>query len=118
MKRHCPSGDTQVQAAEKHVQAAEKDIQEDCPQNIVTSSNKLNCADEMISPQRRISLRSWKGKPQVDIREYYSDSLGETKPGRKGIGISSMLGISLSLDQFNALAKAIPRIQAMITCDK
>lgn len=48
MKRHCPSGDTQVQAAEKHVQAAEKDIQEDCPQNIVTSSNKLNCADEMV----------------------------------------------------------------------
>ena len=40
-----------------------------------------------ISNKRNVSVRTFKGRVMVDIREYYEDSgSGELKPGRKGRG--------------------------------
>ena len=40
-----------------------------------------------ISNKRNVSVRTFKGRIMVDIREYYEDSnSGELKPGRKGRG--------------------------------
>ena len=33
---------------------------------------------------RYVSVRDFKGKILIDIREYWMDSEGEMKPGRKG----------------------------------
>ena len=46
-----------------------------------------------ISNKRNVSVRTFKGRVMVDIREYYEDSgSGELKPGRKGRGWLSGVG--------------------------
>ncbi|VDM93713.1 unnamed protein product, partial [Onchocerca ochengi] len=52
---------------------------------------KNSDGDEMfeLGKMRFISVRSFKGKALIDIREYYQDKAsGELKPGRKGISLS------------------------------
>ncbi|VIO89808.1 RNA polymerase II transcriptional coactivator, putative [Brugia malayi] len=47
--------------------------------------------DEMfeLGKMRFVTVRSFKGKSLIDIREYYQDKgSGELKPGRKGISLS------------------------------
>ncbi|RWA03446.1 hypothetical protein EKO27_g11658 [Xylaria grammica] len=57
-----------------------------------------------LSPTRRIAIQNFKGKSYINIREYYSDASGELRPGKKGI--------MLTLEQYNALLKAVPQLNA------
>ncbi|VDO16371.1 unnamed protein product [Brugia timori] len=42
-----------------------------------------------LGKMRFVTVRSFKGKSLIDIREYYQDKgSGELKPGRKGISLS------------------------------
>ncbi|CAH1253273.1 SUB1 [Branchiostoma lanceolatum] len=59
-----------------------------------------------LSNKRFISVREFKGKCLIDIREYY-DADGELKPGRKGI--------SLTTDQWRRLKEAMDEIDGKIT---
>uniref|UniRef100_A0A915BI50 Transcriptional coactivator p15 (PC4) C-terminal domain-containing protein n=1 Tax=Parascaris univalens TaxID=6257 RepID=A0A915BI50_PARUN len=52
---------------------------------------KNSDGDEMLElgKMRFVTIRSFKGKALIDIREYYQDKgSGEVKPGRKGISLS------------------------------
>ncbi|KAJ1352283.1 hypothetical protein KIN20_008582 [Parelaphostrongylus tenuis] len=58
-----------------------------------SSGNKVKNADgdEMIEigNMRYVTVRNFRGKALIDIREYYSDkSTGEIRPGKKGISLS------------------------------
>ncbi|XP_030075262.1 activated RNA polymerase II transcriptional coactivator p15 [Microcaecilia unicolor] len=59
-----------------------------------------------IGKMRYVRVSSFKGKCLVDIREFYVDKEGDTKPGRKGI--------ALFPDQWNQLKEQIPDIDAAI----
>lgn len=59
-----------------------------------------------LGNMRKVTISEFKGKTLVNIREYYRDPSGEEKPGKKGI--------SLSLDQWKALAKAAPAVTAAL----
>ncbi|XP_022799284.1 activated RNA polymerase II transcriptional coactivator p15-like [Stylophora pistillata] len=59
-----------------------------------------------LSDKRRVTVREFKGKILVDIREFYEDNEGEMKPGRKGI--------SLQLSQWEALKSHITDIDVAI----
>ncbi|XP_072272665.1 activated RNA polymerase II transcriptional coactivator p15 [Pyxicephalus adspersus] len=48
-----------------------------------------------IGKMRYVTVRDFKGKVLIDIREYFMDQQGEMKPGRKGI--------SLNPEQWNQL---------------
>eukprot|EP00558_Chaetoceros_sp_UNC1202_P008978 CAMPEP_0197247526 /NCGR_PEP_ID=MMETSP1429-20130617/29248_1 /TAXON_ID=49237 /ORGANISM="Chaetoceros sp., Strain UNC1202" /LENGTH=119 /DNA_ID=CAMNT_0042708445 /DNA_START=31 /DNA_END=390 /DNA_ORIENTATION=+ len=52
-----------------------------------------------ISAKKRFTVRKWKGKVLLDIREFYEDKNGEMKPGKKGI--------SLTLDQYKVIQELI-----------
>uniref|UniRef100_A0A8C9MRN9 Activated RNA polymerase II transcriptional coactivator p15 n=2 Tax=Passeriformes TaxID=9126 RepID=A0A8C9MRN9_SERCA len=52
------------------------------------SSKQSSNRDEnmfQIGKMRYVSVRDFKGKVLIDIREYWMDQEGEMKPGRKGI---------------------------------
>ncbi|XP_017744938.1 PREDICTED: activated RNA polymerase II transcriptional coactivator p15 isoform X1 [Rhinopithecus bieti] len=44
--------------------------------------------DKKIGKMRYVSVRDFKGKVLIDIREYWMDPEGEMKPGRKGISLN------------------------------
>ncbi|KAJ8339277.1 hypothetical protein SKAU_G00360630 [Synaphobranchus kaupii] len=55
-----------------------------------------------IGKMRYVSVRDFKGKVLIDIREYWMDQEGEMKPGRKGI--------SLNPEQWSQLKQQISEI--------
>lgn len=81
-----------------------------------------------IGKMRYVSVRDFKGKVLIDIREYWMDQEGEMKPGRKGNlldhyysynshlkdpenqCISCSLGISLNPEQWNQLKEQMSDI--------
>ncbi|KAH7081355.1 transcriptional Coactivator p15-domain-containing protein [Paraphoma chrysanthemicola] len=56
---------------------------------------------------RRVTVSDFKGQTFVNIREYYTTDGGDLKPGKKGI--------SLNIEQYNALLASIPLIESMLT---
>ncbi|GBM64765.1 Activated RNA polymerase II transcriptional coactivator p15 [Araneus ventricosus] len=58
-----------------------------------------------LSKYRYVSVREFRGKLMVDIREYYEKD-GEMKPGKKGI--------CLNMEQWNALKEQMENIEAAI----
>lgn len=57
---------------------------------------------------RRIGIAHFRSTTLINVREYY-ESGGQMRPGKKGI--------SLSLDQYKALIRAIPDINAELAKD-
>ncbi|XP_031564530.1 activated RNA polymerase II transcriptional coactivator p15-like [Actinia tenebrosa] len=60
-----------------------------------------------ISRNRQVSVREFKGKVLVDIREFYEDKSGDLKPGKKGI--------SLQLEQWEKLKELMDDIDEAIS---
>ncbi|KAL6921990.1 hypothetical protein ACHAPO_002751 [Fusarium lateritium] len=58
-----------------------------------------------LSNKRRVGVSEFSNKTFVNIREYYEKD-GKALPGKKGI--------SLSIEQYNAFLKAVPRINAAL----
>ena len=52
-----------------------------------------------IGKMRYVSVRDFKGKILIDIREYWMDSEGEMKPGRKGKVLFLQFDISVDCMQ-------------------
>ncbi|KAI6821644.1 hypothetical protein KC340_g12719 [Hortaea werneckii] len=58
-----------------------------------------------ISGKRRVQVSTFKGSTFVGIREFYEKD-GKMLPGKKGI--------SLSVDQYNAVVEIIPQIEQVL----
>uniref|UniRef100_A0A8B9I2X2 Activated RNA polymerase II transcriptional coactivator p15 n=1 Tax=Anser brachyrhynchus TaxID=132585 RepID=A0A8B9I2X2_9AVES len=67
-----------------------------------SASDSDSEVDKKIGKMRYVSVRDFKGKVLIDIREYWMDQEGEMKPGRKGI--------SLNPEQWNQLKEQISDI--------
>lgn len=86
-----------------------KNKREKEPQEEETTDKKKNEQGETffeIGPKRRITVRKFKGKPLIDIREFWEPSPGELAPGKKGI--------SLSVDQWNRVKDLIDQVDLSI----
>ncbi|CAI7570838.1 unnamed protein product [Penicillium glandicola] len=55
-----------------------------------------------ISKMRRLTISSFRGKTQVNVREYYEKD-GQELPGKKGI--------SMPVDQFATIVSILPEIE-------
>ncbi|KAK3301400.1 transcriptional Coactivator p15-domain-containing protein [Chaetomium fimeti] len=81
---------------------SEKKAKKDLTQGSDAEGNPYWEVGLPIGNNRRVGPSQFKGATLVNIREFYTTPDGELKPGKKGI--------SLSLDQYNALLKAIPEL--------
>ncbi|XP_077418595.1 SUB1 regulator of transcription a [Vanacampus margaritifer] len=73
-----------------------------------SSKGSSNTGDNMfqIGRMRYVSVRDFKGKVLIDIREYWTNPDGDIKPGKKGI--------SLNPEQWNQLKDQISEIDDAI----
>ncbi|KAM9744145.1 SUB1 regulator of transcription b [Menidia menidia] len=62
-----------------------------------------------IGKMRYVSVRDFKGKLLIDIREYWMNQDGEMKPGKKGISLNPEQWNQLK-DQISEIDDAIKRI--------
>ncbi|KAJ8005591.1 hypothetical protein DPEC_G00119530 [Dallia pectoralis] len=70
------------------------------------ASSKTEDGMFQIARTRFVSVREFKGKCLIDIREYWMNQDGDMKPGKKGI--------SLNPEQWNQLKDQIPDIDNAI----
>jgi hypothetical protein len=63
-----------------------------------------------LGQKKRVTVREFKGKVLVDIREFYGKDQDDEKPGKKGI--------SLNLDQWACLKKSINTIDSFFANSK
>ncbi|KLJ12658.1 hypothetical protein EMPG_12331 [Blastomyces silverae] len=73
-----------------------------------TSEKKIDSNGDFywnISRLRRLTVSSFKGRTMVSVREYYEKD-GQELPGKKGI--------SMPLEQFNAMVQLLPNVEAVI----
>lgn len=62
--------------------------------------NTFSCFVSLqIGKMRYVSVRDFKGKVLIDIREYWMDPEGEMKPGRKGETSLPEFGPNTGLDK-------------------
>uniref|UniRef100_A0A8C4IDM1 Activated RNA polymerase II transcriptional coactivator p15 n=1 Tax=Dicentrarchus labrax TaxID=13489 RepID=A0A8C4IDM1_DICLA len=76
-----------------------------------SSKSSSNSDDNMfqIGKMRYVSVRDFKGKVLIDIREYWMNQDGEMKPGKKGISLNPEQWNQLK-DQISEIDDAIKRI--------
>jgi len=68
-----------------------------------------------LSKMRRASLSDFRGNTYVNIREYYTDSEGQEKPGRKGIALNSKQFTSLT-ENIDQLSEALESEDELKVC--
>lgn len=72
-----------------------KQAKQDPPSKSSSSKGKSSSAadDEeskfVLDKNRFVTVREFRGKTLIDIREYYTTADGETRPGKKGISLNS-----------------------------
>ncbi|XP_075903131.1 SUB1 regulator of transcription b [Nelusetta ayraudi] len=76
-----------------------------------SSKSTSNEGDNMfqIGKMRYVSVRDFKGKVLIDIREYWMNQDGDMKPGKKGISLNPEQWNQLK-DQISEIDDAIKRI--------
>ena len=66
----------------------------------------------LLGNKKRVTVRRWKGKPLVDIREFYGDSASDDHDGTEAGLKPGKKGISLSLEQWHRLRELVAKIDA------
>ncbi|NWX17064.1 TCP4 polymerase, partial [Aegotheles bennettii] len=105
------AGDLSFQKRKKEMASkSEKKLKAEARPAKVTEKPQGEGSEEegmfQIGTMRYVRVSCFKGKVLVDIREFYTDKEGSTKPGRKGI--------ALSVEQWNQLKEIIPEIDAAV----
>ncbi|XP_016090004.1 activated RNA polymerase II transcriptional coactivator p15-like [Sinocyclocheilus anshuiensis] len=100
--------DTETKAKRKKASAPEKPAKKqksgETSKPSGSAKSDRNNDDNLfqIGKLRYVSVRDFKGKVLIDIREYWMDQAGEMKPGKKGI--------SLNPEQWNQLKEQMSDI--------
>ncbi|KAJ4303264.1 hypothetical protein N0V90_002157 [Kalmusia sp. IMI 367209] len=102
-----PSPDDDEPAPREHAtKRARNDVDETFKPQLDTDDDKNPFVALKANGTRRVTISDFKGKTLVSIREYYEDDSGNMRPGKKGI--------SLSIEQYNALLAALPLLESVL----
>ncbi|CAI9637604.1 unnamed protein product [Alternaria burnsii] len=108
-KRSSPDADDDNAArASKKTKAGDDNDDDSVPvvPELKTDDNGDAYVSLNTSEKRRVTVSDFNKSTLVSIREYYVTDSGETKPGKKGI--------SLTIDQYNALLASAPLIESAL----
>ncbi|KAF2711577.1 PC4-domain-containing protein [Pleomassaria siparia CBS 279.74] len=103
-RRNLMSDDDDAPRASKKARTDDEDTEPFVP-TLEKDDDGCNYVSLKSSGLRRATISRYKGKNMIDIREYYEKD-GEKLPARKGI--------SLTIDQYNALLFAAPLIESVL----
>eukprot|EP00953_Heterococcus_sp_UTEX-ZZ885_P009996 5853-Heterococcus_DN1.PRE.6 len=100
--RKCMPRDSEGEYEEEE-EAEEEEDREEAPApkaKKAKAAKKGKASDDgvviSLGGTRQVTVKAYKGKPLIDIREFYNDkSTGELKPGKKGISLTSEQYIQL-----------------------
>ncbi|KAF5852718.1 hypothetical protein GGP41_008164 [Bipolaris sorokiniana] len=115
-KRSSPDDDDSAPRANKKAKGDEDDDSLPIVPELKTDDNGDAFVALNSSGKRRATVSDFNKNTFVSIREYYVTDTGETKPGKKAsfFLVYQCLGISLSIDQYNALLAAAPLIESAL----
>jgi len=101
-KRKVESGSDEENASDN--ESSDTSIEEDKERPEVNKLSKNEAGEpfQTIEGTRRVTIREFKGKTYIDIREYYEKD-GKLLPGKKGI--------SLSVSAYNNFKKAMETLE-------
>ncbi|KAG9190355.1 hypothetical protein G6011_08443 [Alternaria panax] len=108
-KRSSPDADDDnAPRASKKTKAGDDNDDESVPvvPELKTDENGDAYVSLNTSGKRRVTVSDFNKSTLVSIREYYVTDAGETRPGKKGI--------SLTVDQYNALLASAPLIESAL----
>ncbi|KAH6864838.1 transcriptional Coactivator p15-domain-containing protein [Alternaria rosae] len=108
-KRSSPDADDDsAPRANKKTKSGDDDDDESLPvvPELKTDDNGDAYVGLNASGKRRVTVSDFNKSTLVSIREYYITDAGETRPGKKGI--------SLTIDQYNALLASAPLIESVL----
>ncbi|KAF2640097.1 PC4-domain-containing protein [Massarina eburnea CBS 473.64] len=105
-KRAEPDSDDTASRASKKAKSNEEDDNTPLVQELEVDDDENSFVALKANGTRRVTISDFKGKTLVSIREYYEDANGDMKPGKKGI--------SLSIEQYNALLSAAPLLETTL----
>ncbi|KAJ7385407.1 Transcriptional coactivator [Desmophyllum pertusum] len=97
--------DSSESSEEEEVQPKKSKTKSEKPSKASSSKKDEDFGVFELTSKRKVSVREFKGRVLVDIREFY-ESDGEMKPGRKGI--------SLQLEQWEKLKNLVGDIDEAI----
>jgi hypothetical protein len=80
------------------------DDDRDVSTNKDSTNRDQNQTEWNLSGKKKVSIQSFKGNRYIHIREFYKDSDGSDKPGKKGI--------ALNINELKALADIIGDVYA------
>ncbi|XP_067296195.1 SUB1 regulator of transcription b [Pseudorasbora parva] len=107
--------DTETKAKRKKASAPEKPAKKqksgETSKPSGSAKSDKNSDDNMfqIGKLRYVSVRDFKGKVLIDIREYWMDQAGEMKPGKKGISLNPEQWSQLK-EQMSDIDDAVKRL--------
>lgn len=67
---------------------SESDTNSSVAEDDKTTDPKVNKDGEQyweLGGKKRVTVRTWKGRKLIDIREFYGDDSKDLKPGKKGM---------------------------------
>ncbi|KAH6643622.1 transcriptional Coactivator p15-domain-containing protein [Boeremia exigua] len=107
-KKRSPEDDNDTPHMSKKAKGDEDEDKDDTPFVPKLQTDEDNNAFVALnhSGKRRVTVSEFKGMTLVSIREYWANDGGELKPGKKGI--------SLSIEQYNALLAAAPLLESVL----
>lgn len=82
------SSGSQSEEDKKSKKRKPKPEKEEKPAKKAKTTNESETPEWDLGNNRRVTVREFKGKYYVDIREMYLDKSGEFKPGKKGISMN------------------------------
>lgn len=105
--------DSEDEENHKRLRIAAEEEEEDQEENIKSFTTDAGETYWLLGNKKRVTVREWKGKALIDIREFYGETEDDEEEGEASLKPGKK-GISLNLDQWGRLKSLVESIDAKL----